>query len=169
MIVSPPYHVLYCILLLLTRPHSQWNQKYPAQRRHSNSGHRALELNDRIFLFLTRMRRRMPFETLGILFGISHETARTYYGEMLDLFCENLLGRLVYPLSAAETKQITPAEFSKDLPDVLVIWDATGFDINSKGNVLGSRILYSAYNHHSQCFVVFGRCKGVLSFLWDIV
>jgi hypothetical protein len=115
------------------------------------------------------MRRRTPFETLGILFGISHETARTYYEELLDLFCENLLGRLVYPLSEAQTKGITPPEFCKDLPDILVIWDVTGFEINSKEDVLLSRLLYSAYHHCSEWFVVFGRCHGLSSFFWDIV
>jgi hypothetical protein len=68
----------------------------------------------------------MPYQTLGKLFGISHETASTYYEELLDLFHEELVGRLLYPLSADQTKEITPEEFEADLPDVLVIWDATG-------------------------------------------
>lgn len=72
-------------------------------------------LDDRIFLFLVRMRRRMPYQTLGRLFGISHETASTYYEELLDLFNEELVGRLLYPLSAEQTKEITPEEFQADL------------------------------------------------------
>ena len=102
----------------------------------------------------------MPYETLGRLFGISHETASTYYEELLDLFYEELVGRLLYPLSADETKKISPEEFQADLPDVLVIWDATGFKLKSKEDVLLSRILYSAYHHQSEGLVVFGMYRG---------
>jgi hypothetical protein len=105
----------------------------------------------------------MPYETLGRLFGISHETASTYYEELLNLFHEELVGRLLYPLSADETAKITPAEFRADLPDVLVIWDATGFKLKSKEDVLLSRILYSAYHHQSEGLVVFGTYCGVVA------
>jgi hypothetical protein len=89
------------------------------------------------------MRRRIPYQTLGRLFGISHETASTYYEELLDLFYEALVGRLLCPLSADQTKEITPEEFEADLPDVLVIWDATGFKLKSKEDALKE----STYNH----------------------
>lgn len=105
----------------------------------------------------------MPYQTLGRLFGISHETASTYYEELLDLFYEELVGRLLYPLSADQTKEITPEEFEADLPDVLVIWDATGFKLKSKEDVLLSRILYSAYHHQSEGLVVFGMYYGVMA------
>lgn len=105
----------------------------------------------------------MPYETLGRLFGISHETACTYYEELLDLFYEELVGRLLYPLSATQTKEITPEEFQADLPDVLVIFDASGFMLKSKEDVLLSRILYSAYHHQSEGLVVFGMCYVVMA------
>jgi len=53
----------------------------------------------------------MPYQTLGRLFGISHETSSTYYEELRDLFYKELVARLLYPLSADETKKITPEEF----------------------------------------------------------
>lgn len=99
----------------------------------------------------------MPYESLGILFGISHETARHYYMELVDLFCENLVGRLLYPRSAKDMKDLTPKEFADDLPDILVIWDATGFHLKSKEDVLLSKLLWSEYHHQSEAFVVFGE------------
>lgn len=99
----------------------------------------------------------MPYETLGRLFGVSHETASKYYEELLELFYDDLVPRLLYPLSAAEIAEITPEEFHADLPDVLVIWDATGFKLKSKEDVLLSRVLYSAYHHQPEGLVVFGR------------
>jgi hypothetical protein len=116
-----------------------------------------LGIEDRIFLFLTRMRRRMPYETLSRLFGIAYGTVVNYYDEMLKLFYDHLVPRLLFPLSAAQTKDMTPDEFAKALPDILVIWDATGFKLKSKENVLLSRILYSAYHHTSEGFAVFGK------------
>lgn len=103
------------------------------------------------------MRRRMPYETLSRLFGIAYGTVVNYYDEMLKLFYDHLVPRLLFPLSAAQTKDMTPDEFAKALPDILVIWDATGFKLKSKENVLLSRILYSAYHHTSEGFAVFGK------------
>jgi hypothetical protein len=57
--------------------------------------------------------------------------------------------------------RITPEDFARDLPDIQVIWDATGFKMKSKENVLLSRVLYSAYHHTSEGFAVFGKCDDV--------
>lgn len=130
-------------------------------RRASNEGYRALDIDDRIFLFLIRLRRRMPFETIGILFGISHDTAHRYYRELLAAFCENVVARLLFPLSKEETVDATPEDFRRDLPDILVIWDATGFKLKSKEDVLLSKLLWSEYHHQSEAFVVFGTCKAM--------
>lgn len=111
----------------------------------------------------------MPYQTLAILFGISHETARSYYGELLDMFCENVSGRLLYPLSAAQTKDITPEQFLADLPDILVVFDATGFKIKSKEDVLFARLLYSAYHHQSEAFVVLGTFMGGMVLFWHVI
>jgi len=116
-----------------------------------------LDIEDRIFMFLIRMRRRYPFATLSLLFGVANSTVELYYNELLLLFYEVLVPRLVYPLSKAETVRITPEDFARDLPDIQVIWDATGFKMKSKENVLLSRLLYSAYHHTSEGFAVFGK------------
>ena len=116
-----------------------------------------MEIKDRIFLFLTRMRRRFTFETLERLFGVAHGSVQNYYDEILDLFCNNLVPRLVFPLSKDEIVIMTPEDFRKDLPGILVIWDATGFKLKSKESVLLGRLLYSAYHHVPEGFAVFGK------------
>jgi hypothetical protein len=121
----------------------QWENEHEpggANRQHSNGGYQKLEIEDHIFLFLTCMHRRMPFETISWLFGIGYGTAVNYYGEMLKLFFDHLVPCLLFPLSAAQTKGVTPEEFAKALSNILVIWDATGFKLKSKENVLLSCI-----------------------------
>ena len=131
-------------------------------RRHSNSGFRKTDAKDRILLFFVRMRRRMPFEGLRLLFGISLGTAHNYYAETLQAFHKHLVPRLLRPLSAKEITRITPPEFAQDLPGAIFITDLTGFKCNSKKNVLLARILYSAYHHQHEKAAVFSKFGVVL-------
>lgn len=99
----------------------------------------------------------MAYEMLGHLFGVHESTISNYYKEVTKIFHKNLMQRLVYPLSAEETARTTPEKFVEDLPGVVAIVDATGFKLNSKENCLLSRLLYSAYHHESEGFVLFGE------------
>jgi len=128
-------------------------------RRKSNSGHRKLSPDDRILLFLMRMRRRIPFEGLRFEFGVSIGSASKYYYECLDSFHEHVVPRLLYPLKASEIIATIPPDFAKDLPGCKVIFDLTGFKKKGKENVLLSRILYSAYHHQSEVGALFGMCE----------
>lgn len=126
-------------------------------RRKSNSGYRKMSTEDRILLFLIRTWRRIPFEGLGILFGISHTSASNYYYETVDIFHETLVPRLLHPLSGSEIDAMTPADFKEDLPGARLIFDGTGFKMKSKENVLLSRLLYSAYHKQHEGQIVFGK------------
>ena len=126
-------------------------------KRHANKGYRRLSLDDRVLLFLIRLRRHRPFEGLGILFGISENTANAYYKEMLNWFHADVVPRLLRPLNARELDAVTPPTYKDMLPGAMMIWDATGFPINSKENVCLSRLLYSAYHHESEMFASFGE------------
>jgi hypothetical protein len=139
---------------------SQWEKKYldfGAARRKSNSGYRILPTNDRILLFLMRMRRDTTFEGLGVYFGVAVSTAHDYYLEMLSVAHSVLVPLLFCPLKAAQIRTMIPKDFARDLPGCLVIFDLTGFALNSKENVLLSRLLYSAYHHRSETGVLFGE------------
>ena len=126
-------------------------------RRHSNQGYRHLLQDDRILLFLMRMRRRVTYEALAIQFGIAQGTATNYYMEMLKTFNEYVVPRLLRPFTSAEIDQMTPADFKADLPGAMLIVDLTAFPTKNKENVLLSRILYSAYHHRTEAGAVF--CK----------
>ena len=69
-------------------------------------------------MFLMRMRGRMPFEGLRILFGLSVEAIHNYYVETVRAFHEDVVPRLLYPLSAAEIEPMIPEAFRNDLPGV---------------------------------------------------
>jgi hypothetical protein len=137
-------------------------------RRRSNSGYRQLDVNDRILLFMMRMRRRVPFEGLRIMFGISTGSAHNYFMECLNAFHKHVMPRLLHPLSAAEIDAMSSEDIKRDLPGAKLIFDLTAFPWKSKENVLLSRLLYSAYHHRSEGGAVFGewqiarrRCFGV--------
>lgn len=132
-------------------------------KKGSNKGHRRLKLDERILLFLIRLRQRHAYEGLGILFGVSETSVATYYKEMLLLFHTDVVPRLLRPLTARELDAVTPQTTKDQLPGAFIIWDATGLPVNSKENVCLSRLLYSAYHHKSELFATFGMrgmCVG---------
>ncbi len=71
-------------------------------------------------MFLMRMRRRVPFEGLGILFGISKQSASNYYGEILKVFHEDVMPRLLHPFSGAEIDKMSSVGIKRDLPGAVV-------------------------------------------------
>ena len=88
-----------------------------------------------MLLFLMRMRRRVPFEGLRIMFGVSQGTAYNYYKECLEAFHELVVPRLLHPRSAAEIDAMTPQEVKDALPGAKIIFDLTAFPWKSKENV----------------------------------
>lgn len=129
-------------------------------RRKSNSGHRKLKVEDRILLFLMRMRRKVPFEGLQFEFGVAASTASNYYYDVLKMFHAEVVPRLLHPLKGPEIEAMTPEDFARDLPGCKVIFDLTGFRKSGKENVLLSRLLWSAYHHQSEVGVLFGTYYG---------
>ncbi len=105
---------------------------------------------------MKRMRRNIPFEGLAIEFGIGKGTAEDYYYEMLDLFHENLVPRLLDPPDADTLDGWIDPIVKEKLPGAKFIVDLTSFRLKSKENATVSRILYSAYHHQSEAAAVFG-------------
>ena len=131
--------------------------KPKGRRGSSNQGHRALDVADRVFLFLMRLRRGVPFEGLRIMFGISFGSACTYFMECLNAFHRHVMPRLLHPLSAEQIDAMSSEDIKRDLPGAKLIFDLTAFPWKSKENVLLSRVLYSAYHHRHEGGAVFGR------------
>lgn len=129
----------------------------PGVRRKSNEGYRKRDTNDRLLLFFMRLRRKTPFEGLGILFGIATSVARAYYLEILEVFHDKLVPLLLAPLDSETLLSYVPEEFKEKLPGAKIIIDLTSFKLKSKENAVLGRILYSAYHHQSEAGAVFGE------------
>jgi hypothetical protein len=114
-------------------------------------------VEDRVLLFMMRMRRRTPFEGLRIFFGVSVGTAVNYYTECLEAFHKSVVPLLLHPRSGAEIDRVTPQEIKDALPGAKIIFDLTAFGWKSKENVLLGRVLYSAYHHRPEGAAVFGE------------
>jgi hypothetical protein len=135
-------------------------------KQKSNKGHRRLCMEDRLLLFLFRMWRKVPFEGLGLLFGVSTTTCSNYFEEIVDAFAEFLTGRLLYPRSGDEIDRMAPENFKRDLPGARLIFDGTGFPMQSKENVLLRRLLFSAYHKDYEGQVLFGKYFWGFSIVW---
>lgn len=137
----------------------------PGLRRKSNEGHRKLSTDDRVLLFLMRIRRRTPFEGLGILFGISTGAASNYYLEVLNVFHEKLVPLLLAPIDGNTLASYVPEDIQEKLPGAKIIIDLTSFRLKSKSNAALSRILYSAYHHQPEAGAVFGELRDSICIL----
>ncbi len=142
---------------LTLEPLLQLEGPFAPGRRHSNSGYRKLSTSDRFLLFMMRFRRAVPFQGLAIMFGVSSSTAYRYYEELLAHFHKEIVPLLFHPLTGQQIDQMTPEDALRALPGARFIVDATGFKLKSAENSLLSRLLYSAYHHASEGFVVFGK------------
>ena len=134
--------------------------------RRSNTGYRKLDIEDRILLFLMRIRRRVPFEALALQFGVAVGTAHNVYMELLRLFHRSIVPRLILPLTPDRAAAWTPAKFKEDLPGAVFVVDLTSFRLKSKENVSLSRSLWSAYHHQSEIGVVFGETARITGCLF---
>ena len=103
-----------------------------------------------------RMRRRVPFEGLRLLFRVALGTASNYYGEMLNRFHVHVMPRLLHPLPGPAIDAMTPQHVKDVLPGARVIWDGTGLALKSKENTTVGRLLYSGYHHRPEALGVFG-------------
>jgi len=101
--------------------------KPEGRRRSSNQGHRALDVADRVLLFLMRLRRGVPFEGLRIMFGISFGSAFNYFMECLNAFHRHVMPRLLHPLSAQQIDAMSSEDIKRDLPGAKLIFDLTAF------------------------------------------
>ena len=145
----------YVRLLMTSQLHAK-NAPVEGVKKRSNTGHRIISDEDRILLFLIRLRRSVPYELLALNFGVSESTARNYFNEMVDLFHVTLVERLMNSWTRAELESMMPDGFENDLPGAYLIFDGTGFTMENAENVLIHRILYSAYHHKPEAQVVFG-------------
>ncbi len=112
-------------------------------------------------MFLTRVRRKTPFEELGYQYGCGRESAREYCDELTAIFHKYLVPRLVFPRPPEELKKMTREKVQRDYPDLLAILDATNWEQLKPENFLENRLSYSGYKHMN----VFQTLLGELLYL----
>ncbi len=128
-----------------------------SDRRASNEGFRKLDLEERVVLFLARVKRKVPFQELGYQFGCGAETARRYYSEITALFSCHLVPRLLFPRAPADVRKMTRPDVKVLFPDLLAILDATNWEQLMPENFLENRLSYSAYKHMNVFQVLLGE------------
>lgn len=128
----------------------------PGARRRSNEGYRKLDLEERVLIFLTRIRRKRSFKELGYLYGCGKASAQRYYEELRALFCTEMVPRLVFPRPPQELLRMADEATLQQFPDLLAVLDATNWQQQKPENFLLNRLSYSAYKH----FVAFQTLLG---------
>jgi Helix-turn-helix of DDE superfamily endonuclease len=108
----------------------------PNVRRQSNEGHRKVDLQERVLIFLTRIRWKRSFKEMGYLYGCGKDSARRYYDEMVDLFSKHLVPLLVFPRSPDELLAMASQTTRERFPDLLGILDATNWPQQKPENFL---------------------------------
>ncbi len=126
-------------------------------RRASNEGHRKLDLDERVVMFLARVKCKVPFEELGYQYGCGAESARRYCDEITELFSRHLVPRLVFPRAPAEVSNMTRPDVKLLFPDLLAILDATNWEQMKPQNFLQNRLSYSGYKHMNVFQVLLGE------------
>jgi hypothetical protein len=120
-------------------------------RRQSNEGFRKLDLDDRLLIFLQRLRRKTTFQELGYQYGCGKESARRYFGEMVKIFHAHFVPRLVFPRTPEELRKMSREQVSKQFSDLLVILDATNLGTVEAGKFSRESIVLLCFQAH-ECF-----------------
>ncbi len=141
--------------------HRQVVQPEVPERRKSNEGFRKLDLEERVVMFLARIRRKVTFQELGYQYGCGKETARRYCNEMTKLFSCHLVPRLMFPLPPADLIRMRRPDVQHLFPDLLAILDATNWEQFKPQNFLENRLSYSAFKHMNAFQVLLGEWWGV--------
>ena len=134
-----------------------------SDRRQSNDGYRKVNLGDRVLLFLSRLRRKTSFQELGYQYGCGKESAKRYFVEMVNLFHEHFVPRLVFPRSPEDLRKMTRPQVREAFPDLLAILDATNWEQLMPENFLENRLSYSAFKHFNAFQVLLGSCSWRVS------
>jgi hypothetical protein len=131
-----------------------------ANRRQSNEGFRKKDLDDRVLIFLQRLRRKTTFQELGYQYGCGKESARRYFEEMVEIFHAHFVPRLVFPRTPEELRKMSREQASKQFPDLLGILDATNWEQLKPENFLENRLSYSAFKHMNAFQGLLGEAFG---------
>lgn len=126
-------------------------------------------------MFLTRVRRKTPFQELGYQYGCGKESAKRYCSELVTLFHRHLVPRLVFPRPPEELRRMSRPEVRQLYPDLVAILDATNWEQFKPENFLENRLSYSAFKHKNVYQVLLGEyaprvhVSGIDGTWWTVV
>lgn len=149
-----------CLVHPISRVLEQAVENSAPDRRKSNEGFRKVDLEDRVLIFLSRLRRKESFQELGYQYGCGKASAKRYFAEMVDLFYEHIVPRLVFPRPPEELLKMTRPEVKRLFPDLLAILDATNWEQLRPENFLANRLSYSAFKHFNAFQVLLGNAAN---------
>ncbi len=107
-------------------------------------------------MFLSRIKRKVPFQELGYQYGCGKASAKEYFDEMVELFVTRVVPDVVFPRMPSELKDMTRQEVAQKFPHLLAILDATNWQQLKPENFLQNRLSYSAYKHFNAFQVLLG-------------
>lgn len=123
----------------------------------SQAEQRGVDFEDRVLMFLSRIKRKVSFPELGYQYSCGKATAKRYFDEMVELFNTHMVPRLVFPRPPEELRKMARSKVKEAFPHVLAILDATNWEQLKPENFLENRLTYSAYKHFNAFQVLFGE------------
>ena len=107
-------------------------------------------------MFLSRIKRKVPFQELGYQYGCGKASSKEYFDEMVELFVTHVVPDVIFPRMPSELKDMTRQEVAQKFPHLLAILDATNWQQLKPENFLQNRLSYSAYKHFNAFQVLLG-------------
>ena len=135
----------------------QEDEQLQRNRRKSNEGFRKVDLEERVLIFLFRLRRKTPFQELGFMFGCGESTAADYFWEMVGIFYDRVVPKLLLVRKPEDLRKMSREKVQQAYPSLLYMIDATAWKQDKPENFLYNRMSWSAYKHYNCYQVLFGK------------
>lgn len=120
---------------------------------------------DRLCLFLTKMRLGISFNALGVIFGVAAKTASNSFKMILDVLCVALQDWVFVP-SRQLIKHSLPGPFKVNYPNCTFIIDCTEIRTEMPSNPDQQHALYSHYKGgYTVKFLVGNIPNGLIAFI----
>jgi hypothetical protein len=126
---------------------------------------RVLTKQDKLLLFIMKLRYNDPYTRLGCLFQVHRTTASDAFKEVLTNFYALAKSRLWW-LSREEVNVMMPESFKKHYPQTRVIIDASEVNIEVPQDVDAAALFYSHYkSHHTYKFLLGISPHGMITYI----
>lgn len=146
--------IFFKILLKFVRPKAIGQPDY----------YKTLSAENRLLLFLTKMKTGDHFSFLARLFKISHSTASKIFHDTLETIYESVKTWIFWPSKEA-IKKTMPKSF-KNYPNTRAIIDCTEIFCDKSSSVEKQILMYSSYKvHHTVKYLIAISPSGLITFL----